>query len=827
MRQDLPNGTVTFLFTDIQRSTRLLHELGPGGYGEALAEHRRLLREAFAAHGGVEVDTQGDAFFVAFPTAPGAANAAREGHAALAAGPVRVRVGLHTGVPTLTEDGYVGADVHRGARVAALAHGGQTIVSPATAALLDGAELLDLGVHRLKDFDGAVRLFQDGPGSFPPVRSPGSVQLPTPATPFLGREAELFDAVAIVLERDPRVLTIVGPGGTGKTRFALELARLLAEDAEGGTVFVPFAPVSDPDLMLPAIAQALGAAAATAESIAAALRGRRTHVVLDNLEHLLPAAAAMVASLLPAAPELRLLVTSRETLRVQGEEELDLPPLVEDEAIELFVTRARSVRPDLQPTEALNELCRRLDRLPLALELAAARTKLLSPEALLERLSGRLDALRATRDADPRHATLRATIGWSYELLSPTEQALFGQLSVFAAGCTLESAEDVCGADLAELESLLDKSLLRRRTGQLGEDRVFMLETIQEFAAERLEETDEAAAVHRRHAERMLAIAEAAHLSPETGLGLAPQRHELVLAERDDVRAAIDWATEHDVALALELVLALENFWAAQWSDEGARLLDAVLDPGGTLPRELAARALRMQGNHAAIGGDRELAVRRYEESAAAFQALGDDLRAAEVTSRLAMNLVAAGGDVARARELAQDSIRLAHVSAAPWLEAQAVGTLAAASRAAGNLDEAWEHARRSGEIAGECGFQWWQARQLGEVLELGLELGRLDDGEEAGREALRVSLAIEDSLAMLWILAGLARVALVRGELERAGRIWGAVMSEAERDVRWSHEFDEFAAPLAETSEPAFLAGVERGREAGLDAAVELALAT
>jgi class 3 adenylate cyclase len=470
MRPELPTGTVTFLFTDVEGSTRLLHALGPDAYADALAEHRRLLREAFAAGDGIEVDTQGDAFFVAFPTAEGAASAARTGHAGLAAGPIRVRIGLHTGVPTLTAEGYVGVDVHRGARIAALAHGGQTVVSPTTAALLDGTELIDLGAHRLKDFGGAVRLFQAGRGSFPPVRTPGSVQLPSPATPFVGRDAELFDAVAIVLERDPRVLTIVGPGGTGKTRFAIELARLLAEDADGGTVFVPLAPVSDADLVLPAVAQALGASSASAESIASALRGRRTHVILDNLEHLLPGAADAVASLIAAAAELRLLVTSRETLRVQGEEELDLPPLAEAEATELFVTRARSVRPDLQPTEAVAVLCRRLDRLPLAVELAAARTTLLSPEALLERLGSRLDGLRATRDAEPRHATLRTTIGWSYELLSRTEQRLFGQLSIFAAGCTLESAEAVCAADLADLESLLDKSLLRRRTGQLAED---------------------------------------------------------------------------------------------------------------------------------------------------------------------------------------------------------------------------------------------------------------------------------------------------------------------------------------------------------------------
>jgi hypothetical protein len=231
MRLDLPTGTVTFLFTDIEGSTRLLHSIGPDAYSDALAEHRRVLRDAFAAHGGVEVDTQGDAFFVVFPTAPGAANAAQAGVENLAPGPVRVRMGLHTGAPALTPEGYVGVDVHRAARVAALAHGGQVLVSPATAALLDEA-VLDLGAHRLKDFEGATRLYQLGSEDFPPLRTPGSVELPTPPTRFIGRERELFDAVSLAYDRDPRALTIVGPGGTGKTRFALELARLLADEAQ-------------------------------------------------------------------------------------------------------------------------------------------------------------------------------------------------------------------------------------------------------------------------------------------------------------------------------------------------------------------------------------------------------------------------------------------------------------------------------------------------------------------------------------------------------------------------------------------------------------------
>nr|MBA3788563.1 adenylate/guanylate cyclase domain-containing protein [Actinomycetota bacterium] len=443
MRSDLPSGTVTFLFTDIEGSTRLLHTLGPEDYAEALAVHRALLRSAFAGQGGVEVDTQGDAFFVAFPTAPGAAAAAIAGQDALSDGPIRVRMGLHTGAPTLAAEGYVGVDVHRGARVAALAHGGQVLLSATTAALLDGADLLDLGSHRLKDFDGAIRLYQLGAEKHPPIRTPGTVLLPTPATSFLGRERELFEAISVLLGRDPRVFTIVGPGGTGKTRFALELVRLLSEEAEGGSIFVPLAALRDPGLVLPTLAEAVGAEAASPESIAVRVGAKRTHVLLDNLEQLLPDAARTIAGLVEAAPELRLILTSREPLRIAGETEFDLPPLAPDEAVSLFLATAERVRANISHTVAVDRLCERLDRLPLALELAAARTKLLSPEALLARLGARLDLLRGGRDADPRHATLAATIAWSYDLLDPDEQQLFKDLAVFRGGCTLESAQEV------------------------------------------------------------------------------------------------------------------------------------------------------------------------------------------------------------------------------------------------------------------------------------------------------------------------------------------------------------------------------------------------
>ena len=526
VRADLPTGTVTFLFTDIEGSTRLLHALGPAGYAEALAEHRRLLREALAAHGGVEVDTQGDAFFVAFPTATGAIDAAREAQAALEPGPIRVRMGIHTGSPTVTAEGYVGVDVHRGARVAALAHGRQVLLTEATATLLDN-ELTDLGRHRLKDFDRPVRLLQVGSETFPALRSPGAVSLPTPATRFLGREHELHDAVTLVFQQDPAILTVLGPGGTGKTRFALELARLLSEDAEGGTLFVPLAALRDATLVLPSIAEALGVESSEPTAIAARVGEKRTHLLLDNLEQLLPDAARPLAALADAAPSLRLLVTSREALQVAAESRFDLPPLAAEEAVGLFLTRARAVRPDVERTPAVETLCERLDRLPLAIELAAARTRLLAPEALLERLSARLD-LPAPRDADPRHATLRATIEWSHDLLAPDEQRLFARLAAFRGGCTLEAAEQIVDADVDTLASLLDKSLVRRRTDADGSERYWMLETIHELAAERLAEQPDGERILRRHADWVLEIARAAHFAVDD-IGRAEQQPTGVL----------------------------------------------------------------------------------------------------------------------------------------------------------------------------------------------------------------------------------------------------------------------------------------------------------
>jgi predicted ATPase/class 3 adenylate cyclase len=823
VRSDLPTGTVTFLFTDVEGSTRLLHHLGPDSYAHALAEHRHALRAAFAAHDGAEVDTQGDAFFVAFPTASGAASAALAGHRALEDGPIRVRVGLHTGTPTVTGEGYVGIDVHRAARIAALAHGGQTLLSEATAGLLVESELVDLGSHRLKDFDGPVRLLQLGGDAFPPLRTPGSVELPTPATRFLGREQELFDAVSVALEGDPRVLTIVGPGGTGKTRFAIELARLLADEAEGGTVFVPLAAVRDPALLLAVVAERLGEPSPEVREIASRVGQRRTHVVLDNLEQLLPDAASTVASIAASAPALRLIVTSREALRIGAETQFDLPPLRSDEAVELFLTRARAVRPDVERTHAVEELCHRLDLLPLPIELAAARTGLLAPNDLLERLGARLDLLRGGRDADPRHATLRATIAWSYDLLDPEEQAIFARLSVFAAGCTLEAAETLCRADVGDLESLLDKSLIRRRVGIQGEERLWMLETIKEFAVERLEENGEAESLRRRHASHMLALARAAQLEDDGSS--QPQRHEIVRAELADLRSALDWAAEHDPVLGLELTVALENHWAAANPTEGARRTEALLERATTAPPELRASGLRVLGGTLYRSGEFERGRALCRESMEAFNEVGDERAAANLLARIAVD-ASWFDDTSRAVPMAEKVIELGVALDLPRMQAEGLGALAHAIRRNGDLEAAVGLARRSVDVARECGFAWWEGNTLVEVMELELELGRLDEAESAGRAALRVSTSTDDRLAVLWAIAGLAMIEHQRGDLARAGRLIGAVDADLDRDRQpLAAGIEEFTAPLAALTDARLDSARAEGRGLALDDAIALAL--
>jgi len=590
-----PSGQVTLVFSDIEGSTRLLDELGMDAYRDALAEHRRIVCEACRRHSGYEVDYEGDAFFYAFSSAHEAVSAVSEAMAGLEDGPIRIRVGIHTGTPGLDPPKYVGMDVHFAARVMSSAHGGQVVVSAATAELVQ-AELYDLGEHRLKDIAEAVPLYQLGDGSFPPLKTISNTNLPRPASSFLGREAELAHVLSR-LEGGARLLTLTGPGGTGKTRLALEAASSLVPSYKAGVFWVGLATLRDPALVLETIAQTLGAN----DGLAAHIGERELLLLLDNLEQVIEAAPEL-ASLLSSCPNLTLLVTSRELLRVQGEVEYPVPPLAAPEAVSLFCERAQ-----IEPSTEIAELCAHLDSLPLAVELAAARTKALSPAQILERLSQRLDLLKGGRDADPRQQTLRATIEWSYELLSPEEQQLFTRLSVFAGGCTLEAAEEVADADLDTVQSLVEKSLLR-----FSNDRYWMLETIREYAGEGLQAGEEEADLRDRHARSYLLLAE--------GVWPARRSDETVAiaaldAELGNMRRALQTLRgDSDSDAMLRLAAAMGRYWYLRsYVTEGRMWLQEALTRSTDSPTVRAKALLWYSAVLESIG--------EYEESKVAGEA--------------------------------------------------------------------------------------------------------------------------------------------------------------------------------------------------------------
>src|SRR5579862_6335104 len=535
-----PSGTVTLVFTDVEGSTQLLAELGQEGYRAALAAHDRLVREAFGRRGGYEVDNEGDSFFYAFASAGDAVLAVREAVAALEPGPIRIRVGIHTGEPGLDPPRYVGLDVHKAARIMAAGHGGQVLLSQTTADLAGEAfTFKDLGEYRLKDLSAAQRLFQLGESQFPPLRALARTNLPVPAAVFLGREDELGEVTAL-LRDGVRLLTLTGPGGTGKTRLAMQAAAEAADDFSEGVWWVPLSAVRDPALVLRHIAQTLDVVEQPdrplGEVLAEMLKGRRMLLLLDNAEHLLPGALDAIATVRDLDGP-KLVVTSRERLQITGEHVYPVPQLSPPEGLSLFTARAAAIEPSFEPDAAVEALCDRLDNLPLAIELAAARTAVLQPEQILERLGDRLDLLKGTRDADPRQQTLRATIAWSYDLLTDEERELCSRFSVFAGDATLEAIEDVCDADLDTLASLVDKSLLRR-----DGDRYRMLETIREYGSEQLEDAGRENLIdsHGAFYERFADEAEAGLRGPDGARWLDLVEHEL-----PNLRAAMGRALEH------------------------------------------------------------------------------------------------------------------------------------------------------------------------------------------------------------------------------------------------------------------------------------------
>ncbi len=719
------------------------------------------------------MDTQGDALFLAFPTAPGAIAAAEAMTEALAAGPIQVRIGLHTGAPLLTDEGYVGDDVHLGARIAASAHGGQVVLSRATRELA-GDDLVELGEHRLKDIAQPVSIYQLGDQRFPPLNTLSNTNLPSPASSFVGREREVTQVLDLV-RNGGRLVTLTGAGGTGKTRLAIEVASELVPDFRNAVVWIPLASLSDPTLVTETIAKALDARAGAAEHI-----GRRELLLLlDNFEQVVDAAPDL-SNLLSACPNLHLLVSSRELLRVQGEVEYAVPPLREPEAVELFCTRSR-----LEPDDDIAELCGRLDNLPLAVELAAARVSVLSPQQLVERLSQRLDLLKGGRDAEARQQTLRATIAWSYDLLDEQEQRLFARLSVFAGGCTLEAVEDVSDADLDTLQSLVDKSLVRFTAG-----RYWMLETIREYSAERLAGSSERGRLRRAHAEHYLRLAESAELRDVDSSD--EQRMDLMIPEHENLRAALHWAADNDFELAVRLAVALEMFWTVRSPEEGVKWLSDLLERGDDLPLELRAHAFRVLGSAGNPAGEDSLAEDAYVKSLELFRQLNDRRGIATLLLRLGYAAIYRG-DFATGRELVAESLELHRLNGNRRGESQALTLTGELLFAEGKSEEGLELLAHSAELAGEAGFSWWRARVLRTMVDCTLELGRPQDAEHWLAEALEHSQRLGDRRATMFTLARLARVGAEMGELKRAGLIWGAI--EAEESAQPMATGSRFAA--------------------------------
>jgi predicted ATPase/class 3 adenylate cyclase len=830
VRSDLPTGTVTFLFTDVEGSTRLLHELGAEAYAEALAEHRRLVREACASQGGVEVDTQGDAFFFAFPTAPGAITAAGVFTESLASGPVQVRAGLHTGTPLLTEEGYVGADVHRAARIAAAGHGGQVLISASTASLVD-IELTDLGEHRLKDLSASERIYQLATGDYPPLRTLYRTNLPVPATPFLGRGRELAQVVELLTRDGVRLLTLTGPGGTGKTRLALQAAAEASESFPDGIFWVPLAPLREPGLVLSTLARTLTVSEEQGtpleDTLAAHLSGKRLLLLLDNVEHLLPRVAERIAAL-RASNGSRLLVTSRERLRIGGEQTWPVPPLAEDDGAALFAARARAVDPGFIQTPAVEELCARLDELPLAIELAAARTAVFSAEQLLERLSQRLDLLKGERDADPRQQTLRATIEWSHGLLSEEELRLFRRLAVFVGGCTYEAADEVAGANPDTLQSLLDKSLLRKRDTDTG-PRYWMLETIREYALERLEETGEANELGRRHAEWFLALAE--EVEPRLHSGDPTSSLERLEPEHDNLRAAYDFLERvHETQLVLQLAGALLRFWATRGHlTEGHRRVEAALaaDPR---PTQARARALHGAGELAGMVGDPVNERRRLEEALALFVELGDDRRAA--ISRFFL------GTTTWINEREWEKLRAHCEKSVAELETLdqhyaliARRTLAWAHEELGDVDRYRELTEENLALARERGHKRIEARSLGGLATVALGEGRLEDARALFEESLRIDREVGNAVFVAVDLVRFAALVHAGGEPDAAAQLLAradalrAEIGFAEESWMTEERERTLIAVRSALDQPTLARAWDEGLSLTLDEAVALAV--
>lgn len=710
---ELPGGTVTFLFTDIEGSTRLLHELGDDAYAGVLAQHRRVLRAAFAAHSGIEIETEGDSFFVVFAESADAVAAAVDGQRGLDGGPVRVRMGLHAGTPLRTAEGYVGMVVHRAARISAVGHGGQVLLSEAVATRVDGqlppkVAIRDLGHVRLKDLSKPEHVYQvlhpDLHERFPALRSLERTpnNLPQQISTFIGREKEMAEARRLLATS--RLVTLVGAGGIGKTRLSLQVGAEVLDGFADGVWLVELASLTDARLVPQVVATVLGvkeeAARPVRDALADFVKDRTLLLILDNCEHVGDACAQLVNDLLQSGRDLKVLATSRERLRVGGEQSYVLPALslpdmargidavAQSEAVQLFVERARRQQPSFALTveraPAVAQICNALDGIPLALELAAARTRLLSVQEISARIVDRFRLLgRGVRTALPRHQTLRAVIDWSHDLLSAEEQTVFRRLAVFAGGFTLDAAEKVCAGDsgpkyetIESLGALADKSLVSVDEGA-DVTRYRMLETVRQYAADRLDEAGDAGRWRDAHLEHFVALAE------EADSHLVGARQDAWLdrleMEHDNLRAALDWSNQRPArgGAGLRLAAALCQFWQVRgYQREGRERLAAQLRrPANEQDLRARAKALAGAGLLAWQQNDYQAARSSFQESLEHHGSIGNRLGVATSLSHLGL-IARDQGDYQAARALQEESLAIRRQEGSQWAVAASLTNL-------------------------------------------------------------------------------------------------------------------------------------------------------